>query len=109
MNELQEIMRGFWKSYHKYEEFSLFSDLIIQIMSKGYYPMIHIKAKQPVVEKTGELCFKITHPIDKDLILYTASELRELDIDPTNYQIGILQKLEEQHKHLQSSASKVKE
>lgn len=87
--ELRETQK-FWYGYdaHLYKKY--LCNLVTQIKSKGYYPVIQSKNPPPTVERTGKHCFTVHQPLDTEIVLYTEDELRQAGVDPADYEGKII-------------------
>ena len=70
------------KEYHIKQDMKILKDLILQILEKGYYPLIEVEREQQTLEQKEnyvELTDVYGHP---KLTLYTSEELIEKGHDP---------------------------
>ena len=94
MMEFENITQKIYRAYIEKEDFGIFRDLIIEIMKKGYYPMIYSKPIESLtMDKIDETRFKFSFP-ESRLKLLNDEELRELGYTPVEYTLRIIENLQ---------------
>jgi len=79
-----DFVREYMTQYYDAQDLKLLKDLIIQIMAKGYYPIIKTNDIAPTIERT-EHHIKVSQPLDQELVLLTKEELFDIGIDFIEY------------------------
>jgi len=95
--KIPDIIGEILTQYHVMQDLKLLRDLIIEIMSKGYYPVIFQKnldlLQSPVEITEHGVVFSRRYFTETELRLLTKNELEEMGIDCLEYTNKILHDL----------------